>query len=862
MWSQNIFIIFLIIRRISSCQIINQIAFCQSQSLNWVPYLPSNVVAVDLSLNYIMEVNDTSFLHLELLQNLDLGMQKTQFLRIKKNAFRNLSNLVFLHLGSNRNLVLDPDAFVGLFNLKRLNLIYNGLSASILEDEYLRPLVSLEVIYLNSNVIERVQPNLFFRNLTNLKEVVLKLNKIKTICENDLLGFRGKFFSLFDLSSNHLEHMNAIDFDWKTCGNPFKNVSLEVLDLSLNSLNADRTRLLFRALGGTIIHHVILSQNIMGRSFGYNKNKDPNNETFEGLKNSSVRSLKLSRNFIFSLEPFVFAPFKELKEITLSVNKINQIKKDAFSGLQNLKSLNLSNNLIGEVFSYTFEGLHSVTEIDLSNNHIGVIQHNSFTGLFSLQTLNLRGNAIKNLHEFAPIPKLENVLLGDNKIQSSYGLSTFAQNSIFVDLSENRLRDLGVFYDLMNFPNVQFILLRHNKLSDCASNSVVPKENNLLYLDLEDNMLQLIWEKNICLDMFDNLNKLNRLRLNQNFLQFLPEAIFKGLITLNSLDLSLNLLTHLPNNVFPESLKVLNLSGNILGSPNPDLFSSLSLIDLGRNPYVCDCNLKEYLLWISQTNVTFFSHVEDMVCYFPNELLGVRLLDLNTESCVEEDQRLILKLRLSAFISSVTIIILIMMSTITFIHFRGLCFVIYKKIITSVQGSPSVAFRDSYKYDAYLCFSSSDFKWVKTALLKRLDAQFSEKNLFRFCLEVRDFIPGEDRITNIRNAIWCSKKTVCIVTKEFLKDGWCIEAFNMAQTRLFTELQDVLIMVVVGGLPQFKLMKCDPIRTFIKSRHCLHWPEDFQDIDWFYEKLAQNILKEEKSKKQTDVLLQNIGVQS
>ncbi|CAB1340188.1 unnamed protein product [Coregonus sp. 'balchen'] len=51
-------------------------------------------------------------------------------------------------------------------------------------------------------------------------------------------------------------------------------------------------------------------------------------------------------------------------------------------------------------------------------------------------------------------------------------------------------------------------------------------------------------------------------------------------------------------------------------------------------------------------------------------------------------------------------------------------------------------------------------------------------------------------------------------------------------------------MVIVGKVPHYRLMKCEAIRTFVQK-----WPEDTQDIEWFYEKLMSKILKHRKIKK-------------
>lgn len=44
-------------------------------------------------------------------------------------------------------------------------------------------------------------------------------------------------------------------------------------------------------------------------------------------------------------------------------------------------------------------------------------------------------------------------------------------------------------------------------------------------------------------------------------------------------------------------------------------------------------------------------------------------------------------------------------------------------------------------------------------------------------------------------------------------------------------------------------MRCNAVRAFVQRREYLTWPEDPQDLDWFYERLISMLLKETKVKK-------------
>lgn len=47
----------------------------------------------------------------------------------------------------------------------------------------------------------------------------------------------------------------------------------------------------------------------------------------------------------------------------------------------------------------------------------------------------------------------------------------------------------------------------------------------------------------------------------------------------------------------------------------------------------------------------------------------------------------------------------------------------------------------------------------------------------------------------------------------------------------------------------YELMKYNAVRAFVQKREYLIWPEDPQDMEWFYERLVSQILKDTKVKK-------------
>lgn len=50
----------------------------------------------------------------------------------------------------------------------------------------------------------------------------------------------------------------------------------------------------------------------------------------------------------------------------------------------------------------------------------------------------------------------------------------------------------------------------------------------------------------------------------------------------------------------------------------------------------------------------------------------------------------------------------------------------------------------------------------------------------------------------------------------------------------------------------YQLMKHNAVRAFVQKRQYLIWPDDPQDLDWFYDQLIYEIIKDTKVKKFTE----------
>ena len=99
---------------------------------------------------------------------------------------------------------------------------------------------------------------------------------------------------------------------------------------------------------------------------------------------------------------------------------------------------------------------------------------------------------------------------------------------------------------------------------------------------------------------------------------------------------------------------------------------------------------------------------------------------------------------------------------------------------------------ENYRYDAFISYADTNLRFVLDFVIPELE----EKGL-SLCIHQRDFLPGNDISDNIINAIQSSRKTVTLISTEFLRSKWCMYEFNMARMESIYSRGDDGCLVVV-----------------------------------------------------------------
>ncbi|XP_014869491.1 PREDICTED: toll-like receptor 13 isoform X2 [Poecilia mexicana] len=130
--------------------------------------------------------------------------------------------------------------------------------------------------------------------------------------------------------------------------------------------------------------------------------------------------------------------------------------------------------------------------------------------------------------------------------------------------------------------------------------------------------------------------------------------------------------------------------------------------------------------------------------------------------------------------------------------------------------------------------------------------------LLRICRE--HFLQGKPIIENITDAIYGSRKTICVISRSYLQSEWCSREIQMASFRLFDEKKDVLILLFLEEIPSYHLAPYYRMRKLVKKRTYLSWPQAAQHPGVFWQNVQRALQTGGALTENTDPLTGPAGI--
>ncbi|XP_008296085.1 toll-like receptor 13 [Stegastes partitus] len=861
----------------------------------------SKLRVLDFEDNHIAHVDDGSFIDLVSLRV--LSIEENKLTNLTANTFQGLSNLTILLLGNNQIEFIHPSAFRFLSSLQTLQLESNRLQ-QVADIQAVLQLPNLKNLRMGFNLFSSFQTKDLPLNMSSgLKVLDVSSRKLQAfsittpifpqlevihffcfshvpilkwdIPDKTLLrSITQLYFSLPSMSfvriQKVLQSLDSLMHLRLNCVNRWfrkgllaticKIPTLRKLDLSYNHLHNSTVKLVACSqlceldLTHTDLHElpkgsIISMKRLTSLSVGTNwLTKVPD----DIRRLNSLEILDLRGNLISDLSCEDFLNTTRLTDLCLIENRIAKLQGCVFEHLNDLKVLDLSHNLLWTFGGAFKTGLQKLEFLDLSKNFLTSLHNEDFQGLQSLKRLNVTSDYIDRVkhNAFDGLNNLETLLLSlPLDYESNFTRLQHLENlTIYFKIRESFQSPHPGWYN-----KALFQLKSMKVFKVCSGNHYgfpfdVLADMFKTMIHLEDFTAINVYVSALKPEIFQFNSQLKSLKFSMTDLSDLDPRMFDPITNLQALDLSeckLKSLDFLAKANLP-ALKFLKLSDNEIMTINEAVFQSLpalTYLDLNNNPFTCHCSNAGFIQWVKSNNQTQVVNAHQYRCSFPVAEQGNMLLDFDTQTCWMD-------INFLCFISSTCLVLLTLLMSFIYHFLRWQLVYSVHYFLAFLYDSRKRKIGAAHCYDAFVSYNVHNEDWVYKEMLPVLEGEQG----WRLCLHHRDFQPGKPIIENITDAIYGSRKTICVISRRYLQSEWCSREIQMASFRLFDEQKDVLILLFLEDIPARHLSPYYRMRKLVKRRTYLSWPQAGQHPGLFWQKVRRALQTGDAPAETTDLL--------
>uniref|UniRef100_A0A3B3ZND0 TIR domain-containing protein n=1 Tax=Periophthalmus magnuspinnatus TaxID=409849 RepID=A0A3B3ZND0_9GOBI len=740
-------------------------------------------------------------------------------LRIDDHAFSDLTKLNTLNMGGNSLKYLSPFWFQNMTNLKTLLLPFNLLITAITgKQPWLKCLPKLEKLDLSFNYGLKSYPKtvnlsedfVYLKSLVNLhlEAVVFKFIYAQSL---------KPLYQLKNLSSLNL----GTNFIIQIAPDVFKNFSpLKLILLSENRLypisveNAPHSNTQYYQK-----HNSISISPLTRRFPDYKVHRHVKEECY-----NAGNVLVLSRNNLFFISEEQFKGYKDIACLNLSHNGFSvALNGTEFSPLPNLTYLDLSFNKIDLAYNWAFKDLPKLEVLDISyNSHyfeaVGITHNLNFTlNLPVLRVLNMSYNNLnalttKEIHSksLSELQFQQNNLGELWRDKAYFNIFTHLTNLSVLDISYNNIKQIPQKMHKKFPQSLTQLIISHNLLPYFEWNMLKPF-HKLQVLNLSHNSLSKLTFKS------DNAPSLKVLDLSYNHIMKLEDRLLTVGAKLNTLYLNNNKLTIINQSSFAS-----------------DLRSEMETLYIDNNPFQCTCDSLDFILWLERSTIKIPQLTTNVKCATPRMPKRPLLIYFDVQQCVNDIEAF------NFYIVTSSFIFVFMFVTMAAHLLYWDAFYIFYLLKAKLKGySPLHSTQNAY--DAFVAYDTRDpyvSEWVMEKLVVKLEGE--EQKSHPLCLEERDWFPGTPLLDNLSHSVRNSRKTLFVLTEDYVKSGMFKMTMYLAHQRLLEENVDVILVLMLEPVLQHSHFL--RLRKRLCDKSVLVWPKTAAAQSWFWQNL-KNIIK-------------------
>lgn len=831
-----------------------------------------NVKKLVLKNNGITELPEMMFSNFTKLQYLSLT--DNQLTTLPEKIFHHLQQLSFLEISNNILESLPENLLQSLFQLKELFLYKNKLKT--LPNNVFKSLPSLAVLDLSENQLMSVPADIFL-GLSQLKHIRLRGNWLRTL-PKELFSYTLNLQEI-DLSFNRfmeplpetllhglkkleifkLEDCNITFFHetfFESCPN-ITNLELQYNKLTTLPENIFRNNILLKGLNLNFNSISVLQENLLPNqkylvqlSFFQNNISLIPNGFFNNAR--SIKTLVLGQNNIQSITKDLFRNLPSLEKIDLNKNNLTCFELDLN---KDIKYIDLSYNNLTEMPAISWQNHLKLENLDLQYNKLTSF---SIPILYSTSKgnpfINVAHNNIKNVN-------VSNVLIYDTHLQKLPPGESESYVATTVSLNSNpftcdcRLYD---FFDYLKRSNaahkksVQFSMIQSIACHDppiYRNKSIIHMEPSEFTCDIAENCSSpchcYIRAQDVSIIVNCSDHKLRKLPPNIPYNTRILHFQRNLLINMTGFDnTQWNNLTHiflnnnqimsLDNWIIPPNLTAVSFAGNRIRHL-PDVFMNFTSgkeefrMNLSSNPWTCNCSTMNFKKWL----VEHYKMVEDaskILCAERqkqnNSLVRVSILTIPDDlMCPLDDWPYRVQIITIATVCAILALSLFIVSVLYYRNKQTVIAYIYIHMHPFFICFFNEEDIDEDKpFDAFVAYGHDDCD-VAHKLVDELEPHF------QLCIHERNWIAGNQISWNILNSVHNSRRTILVISKQFLESMWFQVEFHTAYFQMLEDKIDRLIIIVKGELPPKETLDKE-LLYLLSTKTYLIWEER-----WFWEKL-------------------------
>lgn len=247
--------------------------------------------------------------------------------------------------------------------------------------------------------------------------------------------------------------------------------------------------------------------------------------------------------------------------------------------------------------------------------------------------------------------------------------------------------------------------------------------------------------------------------------------------------------------------------------------TALKVLSLHGNPWKCDCDARDFLNFI-QTTQAVRAYSALITCHN----MDTPILKMTATDLCPADTAMIVGLSLTI---ALTGLLIGMIAALYYRYQREVKVWLYAHQSCLWLVTEDELDKDKL-YDAFISYSHKDEEFVVNELVQKLE---SGPRPFKLCLHFRDWLAGEWIPTQIARSVEESKRTIVVLSPNFLESVWGRMEFRAAHSQALSEGRARVILILYGEIgPTDDL---DPeLRAYISMNTYVKWGDP-----WFWDKL-------------------------